>query len=178
MTDEPAAPAAPATQAEIFALLDRLGIAHETIAHAPLFTVEEARRVLPETKGARTKNLFLVDRRGSLLLVSALESTAIGLKALARHLGLARLSFGAADLLRETLGVEPGSVTPFALMNDPARRVLPVLDRALLDAPRVSFHPLTNDASTFLTPEGLMAFLAHVGHAPRVVSFDTLRDET
>jgi Ala-tRNA(Pro) deacylase len=167
----------PATRAELFRLLDLLGIAYETISHPPLFTVQQARSVLPETKGARTKNLFLVDRRGSLLLVSALETTAVDLKALARHLGLTRLSFGAAPLLREALGVEPGSVTPFALMNDPGRRVKAILDRAILDAPRVSFHPLSNDASTILTPEGLRAFLAHVGHAPRIVSFAQLRDE-
>ena len=170
-------PPARATQADLFRLLDALAIAHETRAHAPLFTVEQARTALAVVPGARTKNLFLADRRGTLLLVSALEDTAIDLKALARHLGLLRFSFGSAETLREVLGVEPGSVTPFALMNDHLGRVRVLLDRKLLEAPLVNFHPLTNDASTALAPSGLMAFLAHVKHEPLIVSFGEINED-
>jgi Ala-tRNA(Pro) deacylase len=165
---------APATKSELFRLLDALGIAHETRAHAPLFTVEQAKSVLAALPGARTKNLFLADRRGTLLLVSALEDTAIDLKALARHLSVSRLSFGSAETLRDALGVEPGSVTPFALMNDHANRVRALLDRRLFREPLVNFHPLSNDASTVLAPSGLVTFLAHVGHEPLVISFSDI----
>ena len=167
-----------ASQADLFRLLDALGIAHETRAHAPLFTVEQAKDALAAVPGARTKNLFLADRRGALLLVSALEGTAIDLKALARHLGLSRLSFGSAEMLREVLGVEPGSVTPFALMNDHQARMRVILDRALLAEPLVNFHPLSNDASTALAPPGLLAFLAHTGHEPLALSFPDIARET
>jgi len=162
----------------LFRLLDALSIAHETHAHAPLFTVEQARSALAAVPGARTKNLFLIDRRGALLLVSALEDTAVDLKALARHLGVGRLSFGSAETLREILGVEPGSVTPFALMNDQTDRVRAVLDRRLLQAQLVNFHPLTNDASTALAPSDLVKFLVHVGHEPLVISFADIAGKT
>ena len=116
----------PATPAELFAYLDRLGIAHPTVTHPPVFTVEEARELRGQIAGAHTKNLFLRDKRGALYLVTALEDAAIELKSLHRLLGASgRFSFGSADLLRDTLGVEPGSVTPFGALNDTAGRVTP-----------------------------------------------------
>jgi Ala-tRNA(Pro) deacylase len=160
-----------ATQAELFRLLEALGIAHETRAHPPLFTVEQAKDVLATVPSARTKNLFLADKRGALLLVSALEDTAVDLRALAHHLGLGRLSFGAAETLRAVLGVEPGSVTPFALMNDHTGRVRAILDQRLFQEPLVNFHPLMNDASTAIAPSELAKFLAHTGHEALTVDF-------
>src|SRR5260370_23113308 len=113
----------PATPAELFAYLDRLGIAHPTVTHPPVFTVEEARELRGQIAGAHTKNLFLRDKRGALYLVTALEDAAIELKSLHRRLGASgRFSFGSADLMRDTLGVEPGSVTPFGALNDTAGR--------------------------------------------------------
>src|SRR5438132_11035833 len=112
----------PATPAELFAYLDRLGIAHPTVTHPPVFTVEEARELRGQIAGAHTKNLFLRDKRGALYLVTALEDAAIELKSLHRLLGASgRFSFGSADLLQDTLGVEPGSVTPFGALNDTGR---------------------------------------------------------
>src|ERR1700694_3038640 len=118
----------PATPDELFAFLDRLGIAHRTATHPALFTVEQSRALRGQIPGGHTKNLFLKDKKGALFLISALEDAVIELKSLHNHLGAARFSFGSADLLRETLGVEPGAVTPFAAINDKAGRIGIVLD--------------------------------------------------
>src|SRR6266568_3925327 len=113
----------PATPDDLFAFLDRLGIAHPTMTHAPVFTVEEARALRGEVPGAHTKNLFLKDKKDALYLVVALEDAAIELKSLHRLLGASgRFSFGAAEQMREVLGIERGAVTPFAAMNDTAQR--------------------------------------------------------
>ena len=120
-----------ATPAELFAALDRLGIAHPTVSHPPLFTVEQSRSLRGSIAGGHTKNLFLRDKKGVLFLVTALEDAAIELKSLHRRLGATgRFSFGAADLMMETLGVTPGAVTPFGVINDTTQRVTVVLDSA------------------------------------------------
>src|SRR5437899_7420383 len=117
-----------ATPAALFAALDRLGIAHPTVSHPPLFTVEQSRSLRGTIPGVHTKNLFLRDKKGALFLVTALEDAAIELKSLHRVLGASgRFSFGAAELMRTTLGIEPGAVTPFAALNDTERRVTVVL---------------------------------------------------
>src|SRR6266850_6574705 len=106
----------PATPADLFAFLDRLGVAYRTVSHPPVFTVEEARTLRGQIAGGHTKNLFLRDKRGALFLVTALEDAVIELKSLHRRLGASgRFSFGSADLMRETLGIEPvsgGLITP------------------------------------------------------------------
>lgn len=117
-----------ATPDVLFAYLDSLGIAHKSISHPPLFTVEEGRVLRGQMPGAHTKNLFLRDKKGTPFLVVALEDAAIPLKSLHRLLGASgRFSFGSAELMRELLGVEPGSVTPFAAINDTHLRVTVVL---------------------------------------------------
>src|SRR3954470_23395689 len=114
----------PATPSDLFTFLDRLGIAHPTVTHPALFTVEQSRALRGTIPGGHTKNLFLRDKKGALYLVVALEDAEIELKSLHRRLGAnGRFSFGSADLMREVLGVEPGSVCPFAAMNDTAGRV-------------------------------------------------------
>src|SRR2546423_4042271 len=123
----------PATPSDLFAFLDRLGIAHVTVTHPALFTVEQSQQLRGTIPGGHTKNLFLKDKKGALFLVTALEDAAIELKSLHRRLPASgRFSFGSAELLRETLGVEPGAVTPFAVINDIARRVSVVLDTSML----------------------------------------------
>ena len=98
----------------------------------------------------------------------------IDLKRLPAVIGAARLSFGNAELMAEALGVTPGSVTALALVNDPQHRVRFVLDRALAQAARVNFHPLTNTATTSLDQAGFRRFLAAVGVEPLIVDFQTL----
>ena len=161
----------PSSRADLFAFLDAHGIAHATLEHPPVFRVEEGREIKAALPGGHTKNLFLKDAKGQLWLVSALGETAIDLKRLHRAIGSARLSFGSAELMEAALGVTPGSVTLFALINDPGRRVRLVLDHALLQHAAVNFHPLANDATTTVSREGVLAFLAALGVAPIVVDF-------
>ena len=158
----------PATPADLFALLDHLGIAHATASHEALFTVEQSRALRGQIPGGHTKNLFLKDKRGEFYLVMALEDAAIALKSLHHRLGAGRFSFGSAEALRELLGVEPGSVTPFAAVNDTAGRVKVVLDAAMMAHEVLNFHPLVNTMTTSISRTGLLAFLAATGHAPRV----------
>jgi Ala-tRNA(Pro) deacylase len=161
----------PATPADLFAFLERLGIAAETAEHAPVFTVAESRSVKAAIPGGHSKNLFLKDKKGRLFLVVARDETAIDLKRLHEAIGAAgRLSFGSAELLRGTLGIEPGSVTPFALLNDADGRVTVVLDAALMAFTRVNFHPLVNSMTTTVDRDDLVAFLRATGHEPRVLA--------
>lgn len=156
-----------ATPDALFAFLDRCGIAHETVRHPPLFTVEESKRLRGVIPGAHVKNLFLKDKKGGLFLVSAVEDTVIDLKSFHALVGAqGRVSFGSADLLGEVLGVAPGSVTPFAALNDRDRRVRVVLDARLLAHERINVHPLVNDMTTGVSREGLLAFFAATGHEP------------
>jgi Ala-tRNA(Pro) deacylase len=119
--------------------------------------------------GGHTKNLFLKDKRGALFLVVATEDAAVELKSLHRRLGASgRFSFGPADQMRETLGVEPGSVTPFAALNDTGRRVTVVLDAGMMAHETLNFHPLVNTMTTAIARDDLVRFLTATGHPPRV----------
>src|SRR6266699_2398019 len=161
----------PATPAELFAFLDRLDIAHVTVTHPALFTVEQSRTLRGTIPGGHTKNLFLKDKKGALFLVVALEDAVIELKSLHRQLEASgRFSFGSADLLRATLGVEPGAVTPFAAMNDRERRVSVVLDAAMMQHETLNYHPLVNTMTTSIARADLIRFLEATGHPPRIVA--------
>ena len=158
------------TPAALFAALDRLGIAHPTVSHPPLFTVEQSRSLRGAIAGGHTKNLFLRDKKGALFLVTALEDAAIELKSLHRRLGATgRFSFGSADLMMETLGVTPGAVTPFGAINDTTQRVTVVLDSALMEHAVINAHPLTNTMTTSIARDDLVKFLESTGHPPRIV---------
>jgi Ala-tRNA(Pro) deacylase len=153
----------------LLAYLDSLGIAHKTMTHPPVFTVEQAKALRGQIAGGHTKNLFLRDKKNALYLVVALESAAIDLKGLHRRLGAnGRFSFGASDLLRETLGVEPGSVTPFGAVNDEHGRVTVVLDAAMMEQDLLNFHPLQNTMTTAIARDDLVKFLEATGHQPRI----------
>jgi Ala-tRNA(Pro) deacylase len=159
----------PATPDDLFAYLDSLGIAHKTVTHPAVFTVDEARVLRGTIAGGHTKNLFLRDKKGAAFLVVALENAAIELKSLHRLLGASgRFSFGSAELMRELLGVEPGSVTPFAAINDTASRVTVVLDAAMMAHDVLNFHPLVNTGTTTISRDGLLKFLEATGHRPRI----------
>jgi Ala-tRNA(Pro) deacylase len=165
-----------ATPAELFAYLDRLGIAHATVTHAPLFTVEQSRELRGTIPGGHTKNLFLKDKKDALFLVVAEEDAAIELKGLHRLLGAAgRFSFGSADLLRQCLGVDPGAVTPFAVLNDAAGRVTVVLDAAMMRHATLNYHPLVNTKTTTIGRDDLLKFLQATGHEPRIVPLSAPR---
>jgi Ala-tRNA(Pro) deacylase len=154
----------PFTDTDLFARLDALGIAHRTQSHAPVFTVEEAKALRGDLAGGHTKNLFLKDKKDGLWLVVAREHLAIDLKELSKHLATPRFSFGSAPLLVEVLGVQPGSVTPFSVINDRAARVQVVLDEGMLALDPLNFHPLRNDRTTAISPDDLLRFLRATEH--------------
>ena len=166
--------AAPCTPDRLFARLDALGIAHRTYTHPPVFTVAEAVALRGQLPGGHCKSLFLKDKKAGLWLVVALEERRIDLKRLADALAAPRFSFGSAALLYEVLGVRPGSVTPFAVVNDTTQRVTIVLDRAMLDHDPLNYHPLENDRTTAIAPADLLRFIAACGHRPLVVDLDSV----
>ena len=160
------------TPQQLFARLDALSLTHHSVEHAPVFTVEEAKAHRGELPGHHIKNLFLRNKKEEMWLVVALEDRAIDLKRLGEVLGAGRLSFGSPDRLRGVLGVEPGSVTPFAVANDGERRVTLVLDRALRDGGGpVNAHPLTNTMTTAIGFADLSRFFKATGHAPQWLDF-------
>ncbi len=164
----------PATRADLFARLAELGIETETHEHPPVFTVEEARKHCAHLPGGHCKSLFFKDKKGALWLVVTLDDRRLDLKKLGKAMGAARLSFGRPELLWEVLGVRPGSVTPFALINDTERRVNVILDREMMAFDRLNYHPLTNDATTAIRPDDLRRFIAACGHEARELDLAAL----
>jgi Ala-tRNA(Pro) deacylase len=160
----------PASRADLLALLDRLGIATKTTEHPPLFTVEESQALRGAIPGGHTKNLFLKDKKDQVFLVVAEEDAAIDMKGLHKRIGSARLSFGKPELLLELLGVIPGAVTPFGVVNDTGGRVSVILDAPLLRHETLNFHPLENVATTTIGRDDFLKFLKHVGHEPTVLT--------
>ena len=151
---------------QLFARLAELGIAHRTVEHAPVFTVEEAKTHRGTLPGLHIKNLFLRNKKEEMWLVVALEDRAIDLKRLGEKLGAGRLSFGSPERLAKYLGVEPGSVTPFAVINDTGHKVTLVLDRGLKGEGPVNAHPLTNTMTSALSLADLLRFFEATGHSP------------
>lgn len=157
------------TPEELFAALDALGIAHATVKHPPLFTVEQSRALRGQIPGGHTKNLFLRDKKNALYLVVAEEDAEIDLKGLHRLLGASgRFSFGSSDLLAEVWGVAPGAVTPFGAINDKDGRVTVVLDAAMMAHETLNYHPLVNTMTTSIGRADLVKFLESTGHVPRI----------
>jgi len=151
------------------ARLAALGIATTTVEHEPMFTVEQSAKLRTRLPGAHTKSLFLTDTDGRLVLVVAKDETRVDLKALAKRLSAGRFSFGKPAQLEAVLGVRPGSVTPFALINASAVGVTVVIDQALLDFAEVNCHPLENTATTRLATADLIRFIEACGHEPLIV---------
>jgi len=158
-------------RADLLAFFDSHGVDHATLDHPAVFRVGEGDDIKSALPGSHTKNLFLQDHRDQLWLISAEQQTRIDLKRLPAVIGSGRLSFASADLMEVVLGVSPGSVTAFALVNDTGRKVRFVLDRALDEADLVNFHPLTNTATTTVSQRGFRAFLRALDITPLIVDF-------
>lgn len=160
-----------ATPDALLGRLAALGIETRTVTHAPVFTVAESQALRPALPGGHSKNLFLRPDRGAgpFLLAVLEEDRRLSVNALVRALGAPRMTFAEAEALRAQLGVEPGSVTPFGLVNAAPGHVRPVFDRHLMTAHAwVNFHPLTNTMTTAIRPEDLLRFLRHLGHTPEL----------
>jgi Ala-tRNA(Pro) deacylase len=158
---------APDPSAPAYALLDRLGIAYHTVEHPPVFTVQESQALRGTLPGGHTKNLFVKDKADRLFLITAEEDSPVDLNATSKVLGVkGRLSFCSAERLRAHLGVEPGSVTPLALVADQAGDVTFIIEKRLLDHAVINVHPLINSRTTALSREDLLAYIRATGHEP------------
>ncbi len=163
-----------APEKPLFALLDRLGIVTKTVTHEKVFTVAESSLVKADMPGGHTKNLFMKDKSGQLVLVCALHSTVLPLNQLHRSLGCQRLSFTDSALLWEALGVTPGSVTGLAVMNDAVGKVRLIADQGLLDHETLNFHPLRCDMTTAISRGDFLGFAAATGHTVTPIDFAKL----
>ncbi len=159
----------PAGRADLLAFLERLGIATATVEHPPLFTVEQSQALRGKIPGGHTKNLFLKDKKDAVFLVVAEEDSGIDMKTLHARIGSARLSFGRPELLADLLGVVPGAVTAFGLINDTGGAVKFVIDSALMEHKTINAHPLTNEATTSIASRDLLRFAQATGHEPFIL---------
>ncbi len=164
-----------AGEAELYALFAEHGIAYAHHTHPALFTVADSQALRGELPGGHVKNMFMKDKKGAIWLATCLEDRRIRIRDLEKEIGAKVLSFGKAELLWETLGVLPGAVTPFGLINDcEARRVRVALDAQMLARDPLNFHPLHNEATTAISTDGFLKFLELTGHQPVLVDFDRL----
>src|SRR5690606_707121 len=155
----------PKSREELMSFLADLGIETRTFEHPPLFTVEDSQALRGEIPGGHTKNLFLKDKKDNFFLLTVGEEAVVDLKQIHHLIGAAgRVSFGRPEMLMELLGVAPGSVTIFGLINDSHRRVKPFLDAALMRQDVINAHPLTNEATTSIARPDLLRFIAATGH--------------
>lgn len=156
---------------EFLAYLDTLGIATTTTRHPPLFTVGESGEWHHRIAGHHAKNLFVKDKKSRIFLISCEAHFPLDLKHAHGAIGgSGRLSFGSAEAMFELLGVRPGAVTPFGLVNDRAGRITFVLHDELAGAEQLNFHPLDNTATTTIRRDDFLAFLDAIGHRPLVVA--------
>lgn len=160
----------PATKQDLMAKLDTLNIAVTVTEHPPLFTVEDSKALRGQIQGAHTKNLFMKDKKGALFLLVLGEDASLNLKALPKILNSARLSFGKPDLLMDKLGVTPGSVTAFAIINDPKYEVRIIYDKTLMANNIINCHPLTNEATVSIEADDLIKFTRACGHEPTIMA--------
>lgn len=154
----------PVTPDELLLFLDELKIETTTHHHPPLKTVEESKTLRGDLPGLHCKNLFLKDKKGILWLIVVREDAIINMKELRHKIGSHGLSFGKPDLLMQVLGVAPGSVTPFSLINDKNHQVRVILDQSMMQESLINYHPLSNEMTTALSPVGLRQFITACGH--------------
>ena len=161
----------PKTRNDLFQLLDKLQIAVTTVDHPPLFTVQESQALRGTIPGAHTKNLFMKDKKGRYFLLTVAEDAEVDLKSVHKVIGASgRVSFGSSERLMELLGVSPGSVTVFGLINDADGAVTMVIDAALMENATINAHPLSNDATTSIARDDLVRFVRETGHEPLILN--------
>lgn len=164
-------PPLPTTPEDLFALLQSLNISYSLHHHPPIFTVAEGLHLKESIPGLHCRNLFLRDKKKNAFLVVAANETAVDLKGLEAMLGCGRLSFGSAERLWDMLGIRPGSVCPFTIVNDRDCKVKVILDEAMMKADIVNYHPLDNAMTIGLSPKDLLRFIEHTGHDYSILAF-------
>ncbi|MCB1722005.1 MAG: prolyl-tRNA synthetase associated domain-containing protein [Alphaproteobacteria bacterium] len=171
MTSAPPPPLEPlpTSPQDLFNLLKKLDISYDLYHHQAVFTVAESDKLDRDIPGVHCRNLYMRDKKKKNFLVVAANETAVDLKTLQSKLNCGRLSFGSPDRLWEFLGIRPGSVCPFTVMNDPEHRVQIVLDASMMAAQTVNYHPLDNRMTIGLAPVDLLKFLGHTDHQPIIL---------
>lgn len=160
----------PTTPDQLFAFLAELGISVTTMTHPPLYTVADSQALRGDIPGGHTKNLFLKDRKDQYFLLTVEEDATVDLKTIHTQIGAAgRVSFGKPEALMELLGVIPGAVTAFGVINDTENRVRLFIDEALLRHDVINAHPLTNEATTSIGTQDLLRFAKATGHDPSIL---------
>lgn len=150
---------------DVLDFLQRLEINYELFHHAPIFTVAEGVHLKAEIPGIHCRNLFLRDKKKNTFLIVVANETEIDLRKLPELIGAqGRLSFGSPERLWEYLGIRPGSVNPFTVMNDPDNKVVMILDQSMMQADIVNYHPNDNAMTIGLRPADLIKFLEAIGH--------------
>ena len=144
-------------------------IAYELYTHLPLFTVEDSDKFQVSIKGVHTKNLFLKDKKKKFFLVSTLSAKRVDLKSLSKNFGNGHFSFGNSEELFAFLGVIPGSVTPYGLINDQDHQVNFLLDKDLICYDLVNFHPLRNDMTVSVSASQFLTYFEKIGRNPQIV---------
>lgn len=159
----------PTSPAALLMLLGKLNISYTLYDHPPIFTVEEGLHLKESIPGLHCRNLFMRDKKEVMYLVVAANNTKVDLKTLEQKLGSARLSFGSPERLWKYLGIRPGSVCPFTVINDKNHDVTVILDDFMMKAETVCYHPLDNAQTIALSPEDLLRFFAYTGHKPIIL---------
>ena len=159
----------PASDKNLFDQFAVLGIESTTVRHSPMFTVKDGEKELVDVPGGHCKTLFLKDKNENLWLVVMLGKIRLDMKSLQKKLGSSRLSFAKPDLMWEVLGVEPGAVTPFVILNESARNIKVVLDKKMMKEKLLNYHPLRNDATTTISASDLLKFIYAMEHKPIIL---------
>ncbi|HPF79025.1 MAG TPA: YbaK/EbsC family protein, partial [Alphaproteobacteria bacterium] len=92
-------------------------------------------------------------------------------------IGSDRLSFGSSDRLWEYLGVRPGSVCPFSIINDKNQQVKILLDKSMMETDIVNYHPLLNTMTIGLKPQDLIKFIESTGHEAHIVDLSLAKPD-
>ena len=163
---------------DIFDFLQANAIPYQRYDHVPVYTCEQSNAVLGPIPGGRTKNLFLRDDKGKRhFLLTTRDDKQADLKRLSDQLGIKRLGFASADRLLQYLGVDPGSVTMLALINDTSHSVQLLIDRDVWSEQSLHCHPLVNTATLVIPRTELERFFSLTGHAVQLVDVPSRQPE-
>ena len=157
--------------ADVIDRLDGAGIVHHTVEHPAMWTVKDAKKLRAPSPHGHTKNLFVRNKKGQMWLLTLHEDRQIDLRQTAKLVGANRFSFASPQRLMHYLGVIPGAVSPFSLLNDVTRQVTFCIDERLMEAPELHVHPLVNTMTTTIDRQSLLNFLGGCGHPHSVLEF-------
>ena len=157
---------------DLLTMLSRDNIKYDVYEHPSLHTVEESKKLRGKIEGIHTKNLFLKNKKNKFFLFSCQESTIVDLKRLKKELKLGNISFARDLYLKNILGVKPGSVTPFGLINDQNNEIKFFLDKKILYHKKVNFHPLVNTSTVSLDIKDFLLFMKKNNKLVNIFNFD------